>query len=66
MSNFNVSATYRELYLYIYQYNGEAVEALLQMIGDRIWTEAEQLLGDLLQQVPILTLTFSPFCTFTF
>ena len=54
----NVSTRYSELYLYIYQcyfcQNGEAFEALLQMIGTRIWTDAEQLLGDLLQQVPQL------------
>ena len=52
----NVSTTISKLYLHIYQcyfcQNGEAVEALLQMIGTHIWTEAERLLVDLLQQVP--------------
>ena len=66
----NVSTRYSELYLYIYQYNGEAVKALLQMIGTHIWTEAERLLVDLLQQVPqLLQVSFlsvnSHFNTFT-
>ena len=70
----NVSTRYSELYLHIYQcyfcQNGEAFEALLQMIGTRIWTDAEQLLGDLLQQVPqLLQVSFlsvnSHFNTFT-
>jgi len=50
----NVSSRFSELKMYIYQcyfcQNSEAFEALLQMIGDRIWTEAEHLLVDLLQQ----------------
>ena len=56
----NVSTTISKLYLHIHQcyfcQNGEAVEALLQMIGTHIWTEAEQLLVELLQQV--ITFTF--------
>merc|ERR1712192_221206 len=53
-SNLNVSAQYSELDMQFYQCNfcpnGEVVEDLLHLIGTNIWTEAEQLLVDFLQQ----------------
>ena len=49
-----VSGSYSELELRIYQcyfcQNSEAVETLLQLIGENVWAEAGQLLVDRLQQ----------------
>ena len=64
----NVSARYNELDMHFYQCymcsNGEVFEDMLHLIGTNIWTEAEQLLVDLLQQAFILTSTLSLFHTF--
>ena len=49
-----VSGSYSELELVISQcyfcQNSEAVETLLQLIGENVWAEADQLLVDRLQQ----------------
>ena len=49
-----VSGSYSELELVISQcyfcQNSEAVETLLQLIGENVWAEAEQLRVDRLQQ----------------